>query len=181
MLFLERTFEAVLVEQCAPTLAGLKPASLFRWQNLPPLFPWAKKLAPYGLAIRVLNVRADACLICLYRPAWLRRILAEPPNEAFLRRRGYRTGQGCGSLLEQLSRRCDGGCPHEIGLFLGYPLEDVEGFLKNRGQNYVCCGCWKVYGDPCAAQKCFDGYRRCTAICRERFRQGADILQLISA
>ena len=29
---MERTFEELLVEQCAPTLAGLKPASLFRYQ-----------------------------------------------------------------------------------------------------------------------------------------------------
>ena len=29
---MNRTFEDVLVEQCAPTLAGIKPASLFRFQ-----------------------------------------------------------------------------------------------------------------------------------------------------
>ena len=32
---MERTFESVLVEQCAPTLVGLKPASLFRYQPGP--------------------------------------------------------------------------------------------------------------------------------------------------
>ena len=30
---MERSFEAVLVEQCATTLAGVKPASLFRYQG----------------------------------------------------------------------------------------------------------------------------------------------------
>ena len=29
---MERTFEELLVEQCAPTLVGVKPASLFRYQ-----------------------------------------------------------------------------------------------------------------------------------------------------
>lgn len=37
--------------------------------------------------------------------------------------------------------------PHEIGLFLGYPLEDVQGFIENRAEGYKCVGCWKVYGD----------------------------------
>ena len=27
---MERNFETVMIEQCAPTLAGLKPANLFR-------------------------------------------------------------------------------------------------------------------------------------------------------
>ena len=174
-------FEETLVEQCAPTLAGLKPASLFRWQGAAPFLHWAKKLAPYGIAIRILKAQAGACLICLYRAGWLRQILAEPSNQAFLQRHGYQTGQGCGSLLEQLSRRLEVGFPHEIGLFLGYPLEDVEGFIQNQGRNYTACGCWKVYGAPHAAQGRFDCYRRCTALCRERFRQGADVTQLIPA
>ena len=33
--------------------------------------------------------------------------------------------------------------PHEIGLFLGYPPEDVEGFIQEpNGQKYT--GIWKV-------------------------------------
>ncbi len=49
---MERSFEAVLVEQCATTLAGVKPASLFRYQGADKRQPreaaarWAKELAP---------------------------------------------------------------------------------------------------------------------------------------
>lgn len=38
--------------------------------------------------------------------------------------------------------------PHEIGLFLGYPVEDVKGFIENKGENCVKCGAWKVYCNP---------------------------------
>jgi hypothetical protein len=38
-------------------------------------------------------------------------------------------------------------CPHEIGLFLGYPPEDVDGFIRHKGADYALCGGWKVYGD----------------------------------
>ena len=37
--------------------------------------------------------------------------------------------------------------PHELGLFLGYPLEDVEGFIRYKGENYLYSGYWKVYKD----------------------------------
>lgn len=35
--------------------------------------------------------------------------------------------------------------PHEMGIFLGYPVEDVTGFIKHEGRNYLYTGYWKVY------------------------------------
>ena len=58
-----------------------------------------------------------------------------------------------------------GGFPHEIGLFLGYPLEDVTGFIAAGGAEYRCSGCWKVYGDVEQAQHLFRRY----AACRKRY------------
>ena len=37
--------------------------------------------------------------------------------------------------------------PHEMGLLLGYPPEDVEGFILQNGRNALCSGYWKVYED----------------------------------
>lgn len=51
----------------------------------------------------------------------------------------------------------------QIGLFLGYPPEDVEGFLRNRAQKYKCIGCWKVYGDEKKAKAQFQAFSDCTA------------------
>lgn len=45
--------------------------------------------------------------------------------------------------------------PHEIGLFLGYPLEDVAGFMELGPCSCKCTGCWKVYGNVEAAKKKF--------------------------
>lgn len=183
-----QTFEATLVEQCAPTLEGIKPASLFRWQGdgtQALVSRWAGELEPFGIVVRVLKVcpRTGACLIYLYRRTWLNRILREPANRAFLRRMGYLSQADSEMMLEQLSDRLclEQAFPHEIGVFLGYPLEDVVGFIRNHGRNFTCCGCWKAYGDPVEAQKRFDQYHRCTLRCKERFLQGVEIRQLISA
>ena len=37
------------------------------------------------------------------------------------------------------------GFPHEIGVILGYPVEDVIEFEKHQGKNCKYCGCWKRY------------------------------------
>lgn len=50
--------------------------------------------------------------------------------------------------------------PHEIGLFLGYPVWDVQDFIKYEGKNYLVCGYWKVYHDVDKALATFDRYQR---------------------
>lgn len=188
---MERSFEALLVDQCAPTLVGVKPASLFRYQGRDPgearrqAQRWGRELAAYGLTVEVLKTcpQTGACMILLYRAGWLCRILAEPANRQFLFQQGYSTTATLPQILEQLSDRLclEREYPHEIGLFLGYPLEDVVGFIRNRGRNFTCCGYWKAYGDPAAARRRFAQYRRYTDMCKERFRQGAEIIELIAA
>ena len=35
--------------------------------------------------------------------------------------------------------------PHEMGILLGYPVEDVVGFMKDEGKDFLYTGYWKVY------------------------------------
>ena len=37
--------------------------------------------------------------------------------------------------------------PHEMGVLLGYPIEDVKGFIDNAGKNFLYSGYWKVYAN----------------------------------
>jgi hypothetical protein len=188
---MKRTLETLLVEQCAPTLAGVKPASLFRYQpgeerpGKEAVDGLRKELATSGLTLRILKVcgQTGAYMLYLYRAQWLHQILADSSNQAFLQKQGYRLECGIDGILGQLSARLcmEREYPHEIGVFLGYPLEDVVGFIENRGRNYVCCGYWKVYGDPAAALKRFECYRRCTADYKERIRKGIPLARLVVA
>ena len=194
---MERNFETVMIEQCSPVLAGLKPANLFRHENrdraafYATVAGWDARLAPKGIRLLVLKEcpHSHWYLVYLYRPAKLGAALAQPGVGAFLRREGYAlpsdpaTPAGCAQLLRQLAGRlsCDGDFPHEIGVFLGYPLGDVEGFIANRGRNFTCCGCWKAYGDPAAAQRIFDQFQKCTAIYLRLFHSGTPVLKLAVA
>ena len=71
--------------------------------------------------------------------------------------------------------------PHEIGLFLDYPVADVVGFARKGGADWKLCGYWKVYHDVEAARErfaCFDACRAC--LCR-MLAAGNTISQLLCA
>ena len=74
--------------------------------------------------------------------------------------------------------RGGGGFPDEIGLFLGYPPEDVQGFMENKAARHKLAGCWKVYGDVDAAQQTFARYKKCTRVYLDQWRRGATLERL---
>jgi len=185
------SLEESLVEHCAPTLAGLKVASLYCFfpendrQFALQMKLWREWFSRRGLCLTVLrgNREKNSYLLYLYRSRALERELEQPEVREFLCSLGYDVTIGYDGLLRQLGMRLR-GCqdfPHEIGVFLGYPLEDVRGFIENRGRNCTCCGCWKSYGDPSKARHCFSSYRACTEAYKRRYAGGTGIERLTVA
>ena len=184
---ISRTFEAVLVRQCAPTLAGMKPGSIFCFNHSPlevsrqKVCQWNKQLEPFGLTVQILLERpgSGSVIVFVYRHVRLEQMLSDDAYQSFLAEAGYERTNLDG-LLEQLSYRLwtQPEFPHEIGVFLGYPLRDVIGFIENHGRNFTCCGFWKSYGDPAEMQVCFACYRRCIQTYVAMFEQGIPIERL---
>lgn len=54
--------------------------------------------------------------------------------------------------------------PHEVGIFLGYPIWDVEEFIEHKGLDYKLCGYWKVYHDVEGAKEKFKEYDKIRAL-----------------
>ena len=98
----------------------------------------------------------------------------------FLLEYGYLRGLTLSEKISRLRSRLGkcGEFPHEIGIFLGYPVEDVRGFISNEGKNFKACGTWKVYGDGERAAGLFESYRRCTEYFCSMVERGARIVQL---
>ena len=65
-----------------------------------------------------------------------------------------------------------------IHIFLGYPPEDVQGFMENKAARHKLAGCWKVYGDVDAAQQTFARYKKCTRVYLDQWRRGATLERL---
>lgn len=180
--------EDYLIRNCAPTLAGLKTANLFtcpfdsREILLDSIRQINRRLGPKGLRLLPLRFSEKKALIYLYRPARLRTDLSHSTAAALLRQQGYQPEncEGCVMHLAQKLRRRE-EFPHEIGLFLGYPPEDVQGFIVQGPEGCKCSGCWKVYGDEETARKTFAQYKKCTRVYCDRWAKGTDIERLTVA
>lgn len=177
-----------LVAHCAPTLAGLKTGSLFTVLDLPQeqaahqAAVWDRRLAGKGVRLTELRRGRRGTLLYLFRPERLEADLSRSCVTDFLRRYGYGDLSAGGAVARLRERLGEAEAfPHEIGLFLSYPLADVKGFIANEGRNCLCCGCWKVYGDPGAALRQFSRYRKCQSVYLRLWRAGRSVEQLTVA
>ena len=130
--------EETVVRQCAPTLAGIKTGSLFpcpydsREELLQDVRSLNKRLVPKGLCLLPMRYQGNRALLYLYRPRCLRRDLTNDLATEVLSGAGYQ-GKSCEQCVARLMHRLREGqeFPHEVGLFLSYPPEDVKGFIDN--------------------------------------------------
>ena len=183
-----RISENLLIGHCSPTMAGLKTGNIFtcavydQEELHDDLRKLNRMLSPKGLRILPLRYFDNKAVIYLYRPKRLEQDLEASLAREILARCGY-SGGDANSMLVQLMRRfrTERDFPHEIGLFLGYPPEDVKGFIDNNAENCKCVGAWKVYGNPEEAQEMFERFRKCTKAYSEQLLKGRSVERLIVA
>lgn len=166
-IFRRLDMDAVEVQtslQCAPLLTGIKMSNLLH--------------VPTEQVGEVLHLFEHSPISChilydwnhrvsmlLYRKETLRRYMEQKRVKEAMELFGYHEMQ-LEDVLRKVSERNQAYVegvepyPHEIGLLLGYPPEDVLGFIEHKGRNYVLSGYWKVYGDPVRAQRIFRAYDR---------------------
>ena len=177
-----------IVTSCAPTLAGLKTGSLFtepctdRAALEQEIEEMNRILKNKGIRLTVVRYSEHRALIYMYRPAQLEEDLKDQEGRKILQDAGYRklSADYCVRRLRQRFLRSS-EFPHEIGLFLGYPSEDVKGYILHNGHNSKYVGYWKVYGDVSCAKKIFDGYRACTRSFFSRWTAGTPVQDLAVA
>lgn len=177
--------DELLIRHCAPTLAGIKTGSLFvcpyedKREVLDAVRTTNGRLSKKGLRTVPLRFSDKKALLYVYRPRHLCADLADKDAASLLKNCGYDV-KNCQNCILRLAQklRSQRDFPHEIGLFLGYPPEDVRGFMVNHACGSKCAGCWKVYGDVAAAQKKFALYKKCARVYRERWEKGSTIDKL---
>ncbi|MBQ8600415.1 MAG: DUF3793 family protein [Clostridia bacterium] len=178
--------EELIVRHCSPTLAGLKTGNLFRCSFVSEerlreeIRRLNRKLADKGLRILPLRMEKNTALIYVYRPSKLKCDLAKKAAASILNVRGYccEAPARCVSHLRARLQQ-EPEFPHEIGLFLGYPPEDVWGFIRKEIPTYS--GLWKVYGDAEKARRVFDSYKKCTDVYTRCLEKGSSLERLAVA
>jgi hypothetical protein len=174
--------EEMVIEYCSPTLAGIKTGNLFsceyqdKQQLLDEIRSINRVLFKKGIVAVPIRFAEKRALIYLYRPSFLKKDLRDTDAANVLSKLGYEVNdvQSCVRCLQKKLvnfTSCE-DFPHEIGFFLGYPADDVKGYLKYRGTCSKCSGLWQVYGDVERAKNIFARYNKCTRDYKMRFQSG---------
>lgn len=168
--------------QCAPFLKGLKVSCVISVDEN--LYGTLKEIfRGMDIAWHMASRSEGKCLVLFYRPKRMEEYLRDPKVHALLREYGY-VSMELTQMLERLSERVRDfsekgmGFPHEIGAFLGYPIEDVRGFIENQGRKYLMIGYWKVYSDLAWARMTFKEYDRAKTCAVNEFLTGKSIREI---
>ena len=174
----------MLIRCCAPTMASLKTGNMFncpfnsKEEMTSELRRLNRILGPKGLRVLPLRWSDGHALVYLYRPKMLEKDLQNDLAGQLLAECGYICGNTNGCVARLIARLRDyQDFPHEVGLFLGYPPADVEGFMH---RNHACklSGIWKVYDDVESASRQFARCKHCTEVYLRRYRQGYSLDRL---
>ncbi|KGM96332.1 hypothetical protein Z968_06795 [Clostridium novyi A str. 4552] len=156
---------STIIYSIAPTLAGEKVSSLVNFNKTRKRDLYSSWIKYKEQIIEILNIdyfelkkTDDMCVVLFYNSDQLTEILSNEKNQKFLSRFDYSNFDSNLECLEILSYRYENLCPHEIGIFLGYPLEDVKDFVECPNKQCLLLGYWKVYNDIKDAQIKFNKF-----------------------
>ena len=177
------SLEVQLLLQCAPMIAGLKASNL--------LIIASENEAD---ARRILNGTKISCArlahvnkkttMLIYHERWVKEYLVAREVAELLDILGYEQ-KGFYEVLHSVKKKYrsyidgKGEFPHELGLLLGYPAEDVKGYMENKGRNYLCTGYWQVYANPAAKLNLFQKFELARENLIRAIFDGKEIQELI--
>ena len=175
----------MLAHHCAPSLLGIKPANLISiskgsYNVHQKIDFFNRKAAGKGLKIRILCECPRRVLVLIYNITLMKKQLSEPDRMKLMEEYGYNPASSVDEILTVLAEKIVGGAdfPHEIGIFLGYPVHDINGFVNNSS-DVKFTGYWKVYADEERAKKLFESYTKCKSYLCTKLIEGADIYEAL--
>ncbi|KAB1437832.1 DUF3793 family protein [Candidatus Galacturonibacter soehngenii] len=178
-----KKLEIQLAIQCAPVLTGIKISNLLIVHNENSKYVM-ELFQDTEISFFILCVTREKTTFLIYRSTELISYLAKPNVKELLYRLGYQN-QDVQYFLHSLRDKYESymkeglSFPHELGLALGYPVEDVYGFIVNKGQNFLSIGYWKVYANVLEKQKLFDQYDLAKEMTIRFISNGVSILEII--
>lgn len=181
----QKLFEEMLACHCAPALGKYKTANMFHVErstidNIEELINFYNLIFnEKKIGIQLFQATQHRYTIFVFSFKDLENVLHQRNVQKFLSAYGYKDFSISGSF-KHLEYRLnhEGEYPHEIGLFLGYPLEDVQGFIEKKPCTLI--GTWKVYtSNVMLAKEKFKLYELARKEYINKVKQGITISQII--
>ncbi len=161
----EEYIKNFLIYSTSLVIAKVKPAATitFKKYNRDLYSSWGSMgkafIQSIGLDFIELRESDDSIVVLIYNQSLLEKYIGKEENKEFLIGLGYSEN---GTILEYLNvlknRYKEFNCPHELGIFLGIPINDVKDFMNCNDKKCLLCGYWKVYNDCISAQRIFQSY-----------------------
>ncbi len=175
--------EMQMALQCAPVITGLKIANLLIVQNDSFLLV-EQMIAETDLSCYVVSVTGTRTAVLIYDETRLQDYLGQEAVKGSMYQFGY-TDLTLSSVLIKFRKRYQEymhtaeAFPHEMGLLLGYPVEDVIGFIDNQGENALLTGYWKVYRNPVHKKELFHQFECARDHLIQMVHRGVSMAELI--
>ena len=170
--------------QCSLVLSGIKPSNLLIYNNHCEGCI-SEELRNTGTEYMKLYTGTKESVSIIFNRKKLEETLSDIENREFIKQYGYEIFS-VDEVIEGLAMRYtefkEGRAefPHEMGIVLGYPLEDVSGFIENNGKNYLYSGYWKVYKNAEEKIRLFKTYKDIKKYFVEQIENGKQIYQICS-
>lgn len=175
----ENSVELRLIIQNAAVLKGKRISGML-FLNDKELARISMKLHNTNISLIILCTCKKRHLVMVYRAKELEEHLRSKEVSDYLREFGYRRDDFISNLI-RLHQRMNGfynkmkEFPHEVGVFLGYPICDIKGFLENKGERYLHSGYWKIYGNLEETRKKFLSYDEARETAIDEFLSGREL------
>ena len=176
--------EFLLVNYASQTLANRKLANLFTFKNTQNIDiekmvdEWNDVLNKKNMYVEILRNNETSAQIYAYRPDKLTYVLNQTKVKTLLTGLGYKTNDLDQCIRHLKYRFKKESFPHEIGIFLGYPYEDVVGFIENKGDKFLANGYWTVYAKQEEKIKLFETYNKIRKSYKRIFKSQGDSSRL---
>ena len=175
----KQRFESLLANYCAPALKQYKYANMF---HLPKdddsirsfIKQYNQQFNSKGIFF-ILIEQETQYTIYVYNSK-LKDYISSNAVQNFLKSYQYpNTFELC---IQELKKRLNTkNFPHEIGVFLGYPLDDVIGFIEHKP--YYLVGDWKVYQNVNETKKQFDLFKQTKEKMLNQIHNGYELCEII--
>ncbi|MDR0880179.1 MAG: DUF3793 family protein [Clostridioides sp.] len=156
--------EMFLIYALATLISGVKPGTTVTIKkNKRVLYEsWSQYggefLESIGLKYIYLRETESCLVVMIYDEESIMKCVSTMEHKEFLSKLGYK-GLEVDDYISRLKDRYERyHCPHELGLFLGIPIEDVKAFMDCSEQKCLMCGYWKVYYNRETAEELFRKY-----------------------
>lgn len=171
--------EKFLIYNASLVISGAKPsATITLKKNTDNIFnKWMKYGREFLKAIDLdyieLREGENSLIILVYNRVFLSNHIFKEENKRFLMKIGYEAKEDINRYIEKLKERYDKyKCPHELGVFLGFPIDDVKDFMECSDKRCLRCGYWLVYNDVEKAKMVFNHYDEIKAFTAKSILEG---------